>query len=501
MHMPKLRRLEVIGCEMVRFHQMAPFYRDIAKIQKTRGMMINVDISPLCETGTRWENRTGSSPVRDDRSGEYVVCWADVGVKIPSAVAVELYWQLFPAMLGQPSKYSYETRNQGHNVLTFASFSEAGQWETIFDLSSAARQYLERLPMPNMAVPILIRIFSDNVDVKKDIERAEAKWATEHPAPSSAPTGGNAQGNARGNRRQRTKPEARATPNPCPGIYNPHYWPSALRRKVTEFMVKRNHALAFAMFGAERWIETADRNEMSTDTQCRTDNYGIWGVDKKCYQCEIHLPMIAFTGGGLCENCRLKNACEDEDDHLKESKKKATQALGFNTLPTAFDEPQNAQMGTQNGQMATLSVQASNQDIPAEVEDDDEQSYIFLHDITRSNFPKPEAFWKMDDEGKRVSLVNCPSDLARILSDPESSLVEFFLEALALDMSEAKYGPIGRIGFKQKKHPSGDHLRLGMSSRQMAGHYMYRQCLSVEDFVKRPYGLTANDVRRLRGGF
>lgn len=100
-HMPKLKRLEIIGCEMMRFHHMAPFYRDIAKIQEGHGTRIDVDISPLHETGTRWENRSDIIPTCEQRSGEYVVCWADVGIKIPSAIAVELYWQLFPAMVGK----------------------------------------------------------------------------------------------------------------------------------------------------------------------------------------------------------------------------------------------------------------------------------------------------------------------------------------------------------------------------------------------------------------
>lgn len=99
-HMPKLKRLEIVGCEMVRFHYMAPFYRDIAKIQKTHGTKITVEISPLHETGPRWENDSNVDSWYDDRVGEYVVCWADVGIKIPSAVAVELYWHLFPAMVG-----------------------------------------------------------------------------------------------------------------------------------------------------------------------------------------------------------------------------------------------------------------------------------------------------------------------------------------------------------------------------------------------------------------
>lgn len=99
--MPKLNRLEIIGCEMVRFHHMAPLYRDIAKIQRVLGTKIEVEISPLHETGTRWENLSDVVPIRDHRSGEYVVCWADVGIKIPSAVTVELFWQLFPAMFGK----------------------------------------------------------------------------------------------------------------------------------------------------------------------------------------------------------------------------------------------------------------------------------------------------------------------------------------------------------------------------------------------------------------
>lgn len=97
-HMPKLKRLEIVGCEMIRFHDMAPIYRDIAKIQEDRDEKINVEISPLHETGTRWENKGDTG---ERRSGEYVVCWADVGTKIGSAVAVELYWQLFPAMVGK----------------------------------------------------------------------------------------------------------------------------------------------------------------------------------------------------------------------------------------------------------------------------------------------------------------------------------------------------------------------------------------------------------------
>lgn len=99
--MPKLQRLEIVGCEMFRFHEMAPFYRDVAKIQGHHGTKIQIEISPLRETGTRWENRNDTFPIHDSRLGEYVVCWTDVGVKIPTAVAVELYWQLFPAMSGK----------------------------------------------------------------------------------------------------------------------------------------------------------------------------------------------------------------------------------------------------------------------------------------------------------------------------------------------------------------------------------------------------------------
>lgn len=369
-------------------------------------------------------------------------------------------------------------------MLTELLFSEARQWKSIFDLSTATRQYLERLPMPQMAIPILIRIFSEFLDIKRHIEEAEAKWADEHPAPSPAANGSNPGGNAGGNarrngRRRRTNREAGATPNPCPGIYDPHHWPLALRCNVTEFTVKRDHALAFAMFGTERWIETADQNEMSTNTQCRTDNYGIWGADKMCVQCEKRLPMIAFTGGSLCENCRLKNACDDENDHLKQVKKTATRALGFDIPPMPW-ELQTAQGGIQS------------------VEEPPETD---IRDITRSNFPKPEVFCKTDEEGNHVSLVNSPSDLAQVLSEPEGPLMDFFTQALHLDMSEAKYGPIGRIGFKQKKHPSGEYLQLGYSARQMAGHYMYRRCLSIEEFIKTPNGLTPKDVQRIRGGF
>lgn len=383
-----------------------------------------------------------------------------------------------------------------------AFFAEAGQWETIFDLTSATRQYLERLPIPNMAVPILIRIFSEWMDVKRDIEEAEAKWADEHPAPPPAATGGNAGANVGGNaqgtaqaRTQPSDPQALSTPNPCPDLYDPHHWSHSLRLKVTRFIVKRNHALAFAMFGTKRWIETADRSEMSTNTQCRTDNYNIWAADKKCVHCKHALPNIAFTAGGVCENCRLNDECDDEKDHLKQLKKAATRALGFDNRTTWPEEDQNEQAGTQPAQVGNQVVQVTSES------DDDEQTEDGIHDITRSNFPQPEAFWQIDDEGSRVSPVNCPRDLTNILSDGNGPLADFFREAIKLDESEAKYGPIGHIGFKQKKHPSGEYLAPSQSVWQMAGHYMYRQCLSVEDFVKTPNGHTPTDTQRLRGGF
>lgn len=364
--------------------------------------------------------------------------------------------------------------------------------------------------MPRMAIPIVICIFSEWIEILKDIENAEAKWTYEHPSTSLLPTGSNtgggtnqgpAQGHARSRRRQRPGDrEAQATPNPCPGTYDPAHWSSTLRRKVTEFIVKRNHALAFAMFGTERWIETADRNEMSTNTQCRTDNYGIWGVDKSCFQCKLRLPMIAFTAGGLCENCRLENACEDEMDHLKQEKKNAVQALGFHVLPAWPDETQTAQVGASTLPASNPTAQGSNQPVQVESESDDDYPGIDIRGIVQSNFPKPEAFWKIDDEGNRVNLVDCPRGLTEVLSHPNGPLADFFTQALQMDMLEAKYGPIGHIGSKQEKHPSGQYLQLGQSSRQMAGHYMYRRCISIEDFIQTPDGLTPSNVRHNRGG-
>lgn len=362
------------------------------------------------------------------------------------------------------------------DLLIFVFRTEAGQFETIFDLTSATRQYLELLPMPKMAIPILITIFSEYMDLQVEIEEAEAEWIDEHPAPPPVPVGGNNAANGQANRpRRRRNREAEATPNPCPGLYDPHHWQPALRRKVANFMVKRDHALAFAMFGKERWIETSDRSEMSTNTQCRTDNYGLWGADKLCVQCKTHMPLIAFTGGGHCENCRLKNACEDETDHFKQLKKKATEALGFGVQP--------AQVGNQAPHA------------------DDEQRLIGVTDISQSNFPTSEAFWETDDDGNRAGPITRPGDLAFLMSNPEGPLPGFFFRALQMDNEQARYGPIGHIGFRQKKHPSGEYLQPDQSVWQMVGHYLYRQCLSVEDFTKTPEGMTPKDVLRFRGQF
>lgn len=366
--------------------------------------------------------------------------------------------------------------------------------------------------MPFMAIPILISVFSEWMDIKRDIEKAETKWAEESPPPPPAAAGGNAGTNVGGNAQgigtaqntaqattQPEDPQALATPNPAPGLYDPHHWSQNLRLKVTRFMVKRNHALAFAMFGTRRWIETRDQSEMSTDTQCRTDNYNIWGADKNCHDCKYVLPNIAYTAGGVCENCRLMRACNCESDHLKRFKKDATQALGFEIQPSRPEEQQNGLMGTQAPLAGNQPAQLGNPTIQATPATDDEDDSIC--DITRSNFPQPEAFWQIDDEGNRVSLVNLPRDLILILSNAEGPLADFFRETLTMDIMEASHALTGHIGFRQKKHPSADHLGLNQSARQMAGHYMYRQCLSVEDFIKTPNGHTPTDTQLPPGGF
>lgn len=69
-HMPKLKRLEIVGCEMIRFHDMTFIYRDIAKIQQDRNEKIDVGISPLHETGTRWENKDPQCPASKRRKRE-----------------------------------------------------------------------------------------------------------------------------------------------------------------------------------------------------------------------------------------------------------------------------------------------------------------------------------------------------------------------------------------------------------------------------------------------
>lgn len=119
-HLPNLKRLEIIGCEMFRFHQMAPFYRTIAEMQKMGGRHIHTDIAPLYETGFRWTNDLATTnpessevdqgwswetynPVKrpDSRLGEFGLTWSDTGIKLPVAVATECMWNLFPAMVGK----------------------------------------------------------------------------------------------------------------------------------------------------------------------------------------------------------------------------------------------------------------------------------------------------------------------------------------------------------------------------------------------------------------
>lgn len=325
--------------------------------------------------------------------------------------------------------------------------------------------------MPHFAIPILISIFDESIGIDAEVEAAEARWKVFREELKAFYPSQQDQQDQQDQEDQEDQEDQRVqpggfirnggSPDSDPRVVS--RWNKELTQKVAEFDIKFNHVLAFAMFGKARYIETWDRHEMSTDTQCRTDNYGLWAFFQQCIGCNHKLPHICFTAGAKCENCRLEDACYAEFDHLKKRKLQATRSLGFGER---FDRA--------------------------------------VRDITESNFPQPDDFFMIDSNGNRVSRINSERDFAlEVLATTTSSLTAFYKYVISLDVIEhqvARY-PIGRVGPVQKKHPDADYSPLDQSTQDMTRRYMYRRSQPVEEFMKMPHGLTPEGAKRITGGF
>lgn len=93
---PKLQRCEILKCEMIRFHQLAPFFRHYVPNGKKH---VRFDISPLFEVGPSWVG----SP---ERKGTYGLTHSDSGSKLPVSFAKQCLYHLFPAIYGKPKERS-----------------------------------------------------------------------------------------------------------------------------------------------------------------------------------------------------------------------------------------------------------------------------------------------------------------------------------------------------------------------------------------------------------
>lgn len=101
--LPNLERLEIVKCEMFRYHQTAPFVSFIKDVQTERGCNIYLDVAPLYETGTRWKDWTGGK--WDEKTsyhkGTFGLTHSDSGTKIGTAVVTYLFFHLLPALDGK----------------------------------------------------------------------------------------------------------------------------------------------------------------------------------------------------------------------------------------------------------------------------------------------------------------------------------------------------------------------------------------------------------------
>lgn len=219
-------------------------------------------------------------------------------------------------------------------------------------------------------------------------------------------------------------------------------WPEDLANKVSLSVIEIHIMTCKAMFGDAMWAETWDRGTRSNNFQCRLDNYKLWTIAQRCTECEVRLPRIFFTASHICEDCRTQNHIDDETNHMKRDKIAATEKLGFGRLYDAV-----------------------------------------FKDLSQSNFPQPDAFQEVNEDGKIVPIIKRTYDfMDRVLDAPMSSFRPFIDAAVAMDQRE-RFRPLGHYTNAQANHRQSGNEDPYATVMEQLKMLCYRRAQTKEEFL------------------
>lgn len=292
----------------------------------------------------------------------------------------------------------------------------------LMSLDSLLRRFFERLPMPSGSILRVIKAYEGAKQWFKKVDsymNAIPLQDTSVDAPQVAYQTG-------------MRPEF---PDPA-GL------PQKLRQEEAWERIRCYVLLAYAAFGDERpHLQIMADSAWSSDAPIRADNFGKWGKDVNCVRCDIRMPSMFFPTAFLCDKCRLKDACEDETDHLKLRKQRVMARLGAGRTPQ------------QPGPLEQANID----------------------------------FTKLYD-ANGASRLRSHQDFDAILAAPDSVLYMFYLSARNMDTSDPT-GLKGRLQHKQPLHPyDRDHTATGTreDSINLAN---YRKGRTVEEFTEHKKGM------------
>ncbi|KAJ4397684.1 hypothetical protein N0V93_001917 [Gnomoniopsis smithogilvyi] len=305
---PKLRKLEIPGCEQFTLFSVAPFLNFIEDVQEKRGKRMYFDVAPAFYKGVRWMDFASDklNKCTHDRKGTFGVAESDPGCDIPTALCKLLLYDILPAMKGN-SRCQFDIL-----LIQVANANEyfvaaAGQLRMAYGYSSLFRQWSEALPAPRSCIAMILACWEVDEDIRGLKAAAEKEWRAELWDPQS------------------TDP------------FTKDRWPKSLHCEVGKLETLRHWTVVRATCGENGWKQTADRGFYSCDYQCTVGNFMEHSHPLLCDTCDLTLPRIFFNACETCEGCRLEDrVLYRENDHLQHLKRKATAALGYGTILEPF---------------------------------------------------------------------------------------------------------------------------------------------------------------------
>lgn len=316
----------------------------------------------------------------------------------------------------------------------------------LMSLDSLLRHYFERLPLPEHST---LRTLKAYEGARKWFNKAEGYISAANAEAAAAEAAKAKEAGEADTADTADAAEDETVKRPVFPFPDPESLPKKVLEQEAWERIRCYYFLAYAAFGDEDpHLQTLPDSCMSTNAGLRPTNFSKWGEEKPCSDCHIRMPCMFFPNACLCDKCRLKVACGDEDDHMKQRKKRVMAQLGCGHV----NEPAKA-------------LEETNFDFSKLDKPDDSREAEWLQ--RRSNFD--------------VILAN------------DSPLHRFYDAARRMDAVD-QTGRTGRMQFEQPDHPYSGASLAHHTVRDQLYFASYRQSYPVEDVTKYRRGRNARNT-------